>query len=892
MSRNIRTKEDAAIIRDTNREHLKDVIRYSDQDSARQSIHSQDHSSLLKAERHESSEVPKLPSKSSKSYPLQQPGLYRTETSEPDASKYAATPEEAAQKRIPASYQAERYQHYNQEISVKKEARYGTVEGKTGEGKIIGGAAGSAALKSENRIIKDSKTGVAGRSSVKSSIQDTAKSNIIKPGIDMSGASSDPVPNNYGKKNGSKVFLQNAGKIAERRVLLGNQSSEELSQRAAAQAKYYGYKAGKYALLASGRAVRSANIHLSTYKDKAKIEKQLSNKRYPVSPLSPANTIKARVGTVVEDFQGSDDLGIKAITAPKNVFFKAKRTYRMASSAGRAFKGTAKATAKGVKKTAQAAQSVIRKSAAAIKSFFSNPLVMKVSLIAGLIVLLIALLITAASSITSIFPVISLKSEDKELAKTYDYITELDANLTNEIRTVSGDGIDEYHFYVNGASVSRDDITIYTNADSMLMYLDCRYEDYTFDNPILGFFGGSNVKEEVEGIHHILHSFDTNEWEEEIEHESDNEDGTTDSWTEIIYHMDVNVHTGSFDSYLSDNLDTLLTEDQKELYNVLKDVGVYTARKELGNPFVDKAEYSLRERWGWKAGNDGVIHNDGVDIPKSSGTEVCCVKSGTVSETGVSGSYGTYVRIKSGKSEILYGGLSSLNVSDGDTISMGTVIGKVGSASVLHLEYFIENGFNTNPAFYLEGYSGYLSDTGLGFMGDSMSGLESFSGSKAAALARAFPNGIPTSEAAMAQYMVTISVPCLNKSGQRVNRRVTCNPNIVSEVQEIFEEMADIGFIAYDVSCYYYRNKNNNSGKKSLSSHSYGLAFDINVNENAQYLIKNGRYVLNAGSLYQPGSNPYSITQEVANIWIRHGFAWGGAWKSQKDYMHFSLTGD
>lgn len=890
MSRNIRTKEDAAIIRDTNREHLKDVIHSSDRDSARQSIHSQDHSALLRAERYESSE---LPSKSSKSYPLQQPELYRTETSDPEAaSRYETIPEGASQKRVPASYQAERYQHYNREISIKKQARYGTVEEKTGEGKKVGGAAGNAVLKSESRIIKDSKAGVAGRSFVKSSIQDTAKSNIVKPGIDLTEASSGSVQTGSGKKKDANGFLQNAGRIAERRVLLGNQDPEELSQRAAAQTKYYGYKAGKYALLASSRAVRSANIHLSAYKDKAKIEKQLSNKGQLMSQLSPANTLKKKIGTLAEDFHGSDDLGIKAITAPKDVWFKARRTQRMLASAGRTFKWTAKGTAKGVKKTAQAAQTIVKKSVAAIKSFLSNPLAIKISLIAGLIVLLIALLITAASSITSIFPVISLKSEDKELAKTYDYITELDANLTSEIRNISGDGIDEYHFYVNGASVSRNDIMIYTNADSMLMYLDCKYEDYTFDNPILGFFGGTNVKEELTTIHHALHSFETSEWEEEIEHEHENEDGTTDSWTEIRYHMDVNVHTGSFDSYLTENLDTLLTEDQKELYGVLKDVGVYTARKELGNPFADKAEYSLQERWGWKAENDGIIHNDGVDIPKSSGAEVCCIKSGTVSEAGTSGSYGNYIRVKSGKSEVLYGGLSSITVSSGDSVSLGSVIGKVGSASILHLEYFIENGFNTNPAFYLDGYSGYLSDSGLGFLGDRMSGLESFSGSKGAALARAFPGGIPATKAAMDQYMVTISVPCLNKSGQRVSRRVTCNPNIVSEVQEIFEEMADIGFIAYDVSCYSYRYKNNGSGKKNLSSHSYGLAFDINVNENAQYLLRNGKYVLNTGSLYQPGSNPYSITQEVANIWIRHGFAWGGAWKSQKDYMHFSLTGD
>ena len=41
---------------------------------------------------------------------------------------------------------------------------------------------------------------------------------------------------------------------------------------------------------------------------------------------------------------------------------------------------------------------------------------------------------------------------------------------------------------------------------------------------------------------------------------------------------------------------------------------------------------------------------------------------------------------------------------------------------------------------------------------------------------------------------------------------------------------------------------------------------------------------------YQPGVDPYSVTPEVVAIWKKHGFFWGGDWKSSKDYMHFTYT--
>ena len=55
------------------------------------------------------------------------------------------------------------------------------------------------------------------------------------------------------------------------------------------------------------------------------------------------------------------------------------------------------------------------------------------------------------------------------------------------------------------------------------------------------------------------------------------------------------------------------------------------------------------------------------------------------------------------------------------------------------------------------------------------------------------------------------------------------------------------------------------------------------------------------GSLWQPGSNPYSIgpNSSVVRIFAEHGWSWGGdAWADSSDasqgyhdYMHFSYMG-
>lgn len=95
-----------------------------------------------------------------------------------------------------------------------------------------------------------------------------------------------------------------------------------------------------------------------------------------------------------------------------------------------------------------------------------------------------------------------------------------------------------------------------------------------------------------------------------------------------------------------------------------------------------------------------------IDIDGNTGDPVYASASGTVSFAGWSGGYGKCILIKHGNGlTTRYAHCSSLSVSAGDTVSAGTVIGKVGSTgrstgSHLHYEVIV-SGTQRNPMSYL-----------------------------------------------------------------------------------------------------------------------------------------------------------------------------------------------
>lgn len=136
-----------------------------------------------------------------------------------------------------------------------------------------------------------------------------------------------------------------------------------------------------------------------------------------------------------------------------------------------------------------------------------------------------------------------------------------------------------------------------------------------------------------------------------------------------------------------------------------------------------------------------------------------------------------------------------------------------------------------------------------------------------------------------------------------------CNQAIAQDLTEIFYELYESGYPiekiclidAYDAddeasmadnntSCFNYRTV---PGRTKLSNHAYGYAIDINPLYNPYVRTRDGQMLVspdNAGPYVDRSADfAHKIDREDVcyQIFTEHGFDWGGAWKSSKDYQHF-----
>ena len=94
-----------------------------------------------------------------------------------------------------------------------------------------------------------------------------------------------------------------------------------------------------------------------------------------------------------------------------------------------------------------------------------------------------------------------------------------------------------------------------------------------------------------------------------------------------------------------------------------------------------------------------------------------------------------------------------------------------------------------------------------------------------------------------------------------------------------------------NTSCFCFRTV---SGRQHLSYHARGLAVDINTLYNPYVRTgKDGKQIVEpaTGKPYcdRKKNFKYKITKGdlCYRLFIKHGFTWGGSWRTVKDYQHF-----
>lgn len=151
-------------------------------------------------------------------------------------------------------------------------------------------------------------------------------------------------------------------------------------------------------------------------------------------------------------------------------------------------------------------------------------------------------------------------------------------------------------------------------------------------------------------------------------------------------------------------LSSRMNDDQEGLYNI------YTQsrgnRQFLGSPISGYWYSYISSHYGYRTSNGVTELHKGLDITPAAGTEILSVQDGTVSKVGSNNTYGKYIEIQNdGGYKTLYAHCSTVSVSQGQTVSIGDVIGKVGSSgdvstATLHIEFQYEDEYY-NPYFYL-----------------------------------------------------------------------------------------------------------------------------------------------------------------------------------------------
>ncbi len=138
----------------------------------------------------------------------------------------------------------------------------------------------------------------------------------------------------------------------------------------------------------------------------------------------------------------------------------------------------------------------------------------------------------------------------------------------------------------------------------------------------------------------------------------------------------------------------------QQLAEFIASVGVVDVLAEWGMPL--SSEYRITATFG-QGGSLWSNDHTGVDLAAPSGTPVASVAAGTVTHAGDAGAYGSRVEVThTDGTETSYSHLSRIDVTEGQVVQQGALLGAVGSTGNstgphLHLELTPAGGVPVDP---------------------------------------------------------------------------------------------------------------------------------------------------------------------------------------------------
>jgi hypothetical protein len=152
--------------------------------------------------------------------------------------------------------------------------------------------------------------------------------------------------------------------------------------------------------------------------------------------------------------------------------------------------------------------------------------------------------------------------------------------------------------------------------------------------------------------------------------------------------------------------------------------------------------------------------------------------------------------------------------------------------------------------------------------------------------------------------LAAVQVDYFGFDGLRHNGVLVVHKRFAADVSEVFQELYAIRFpinkvspwenygpgkyAEQDITVGFYCEKADDAPDE-WSSHTYGVAIDLNPLDNPFRDAHNGWWPKSAASLStrDDGRGKVSPKTEAFRIFARHGWAWGGFFAGEPDYMHF-----
>lgn len=153
-----------------------------------------------------------------------------------------------------------------------------------------------------------------------------------------------------------------------------------------------------------------------------------------------------------------------------------------------------------------------------------------------------------------------------------------------------------------------------------------------------------------------------------------------------------------------------------------------------------------------------------------------------------------------------------------------------------------------------------------------------------------------------------------NKELQTLKGEIVCNKHIADDVAEIFYELYKANYPIerirlmddYNADDETAMRDNNTSSfnfrfishSKKVSKHGLGLAVDLNTLYNPFVLTVDGKLHVEPATALKYVDRSKNFDYKIDDndlaykLFTKHGFEWGGHWKTRKDYQHFELPDD